>query len=497
MERVLTTPLVDTLAATGDRWNLCDNPSFEAGKSDGWFWQGTFQAGTGVVSGDGEIGDLTVFGDYSLAVNLEAQYASESLYTTFISDTFAEQEWVADLQAASKITYSVYVKPEIVDGASSEDFVFTHLTGFHGTSAQGSAEQSVPFGEWTRVWVTCDVPADGDLGNYIFAQLKFDQGFPDGVNKIRFLVDGALVEPSDGPLPYFDGSFDGAEWLGAPHQSASKSATPFTPEVRVSPDEANHRVAVLVIAKQGYTVEVVREVNGGLPQIVRGLDNVTLETDQQLFFDYEVPQGDLVTYLAVIKDLTGKEFKSPPVYVEPQNYGGDIVFPLNDPINALQIHIEQISNLNYSVSQNVLKVWNRPDPIVVSGVREYPSGQIKFVTFTDRERQTFLKMLRDGGVIGLNPNKSDTGFDGIAYFNVGQVTENRLVPRASDPMRRWDAQIQQVNAPPATWPYPTGSGETWGELERTDDDWSLVSDELWIDVLDFGGEELVESDSSV
>jgi len=497
MERVLTTPLVDTLAATGDRWNLCDNPSFEAGKFDGWFWQGTFQAGTGVVSSDGEVGDLTVFGDYALAVNLESKYASESLYTSFISDTFDDQEWVADLKAASKITYSVYVKPEITDGASTEMFEFTHLTGFHDTSAQGTTTQSVAFGEWTRVWVTCDVPADGNLGNYIFAQLKFDQGFPSGVNKIRFLVDGAMVEPSEEPLPYFDGSFDGAEWIGTPHQSASKSATPFTPEVRVTADEANHRALLLVVAKAGYTVEVVREVNGGLPQIVRGLDKIVMETDQQLFFDYEIPQGDQITYISVITDPSGKEFRSPPTYLEPQDYGGDIVFPLNDPINALKIHIEKMSTLNWSVSQNVLKVWNRMDPIVVSGVRELPSGSVTFVTFTDRDRQTFLKMMRDGGVIGLNPRKSDTGFDGIAYLSLGQVTENRLVPRASDPMRRWDAQIQQVTAPPATWPYPAGFGETWGELERTDDDWSLVSDELWIDVLDFGGEELMESDTSV
>ena len=497
MERVLTTPLVDTLAATGDRWNLCDNPSFEGGNNQSWFWQGTYMAGSGVITSTGDQELDSVFGTHAVALELQAKYADKPLYASFLSDHFADQEWVADLSASSKVTYSVYVKPVVSDGSASTDFSFSMLTGFYGTTTEGSTVHSVPFGEWTRVWVTCDVPADGNLGDYMYAQLKFDQGFPDGVNKVRFLLDGALLEPSDGPLPYFDGSFDDAEWLGAAHLSVSKSGAPFTPEVRVSPDEANHRVVLLVIAQQGYTVEVVREVNGGLPQIVRGLDNVTLETDQQLFFDYEVPQGDLVTYLAVIKDLTGKEFKSPPVYIQPQNYGGDIVFPLNDPINALQIHIEQISNLNYSVSQNVLKVWNRPDPIVVSGVREYPSGQIKFVTFTDRERQTFLKMLRDGGVIGLNPSKSDTGFDGIAYFNVGQVTENRMVPRASDPMRRWDAQIQQVEAPPATWPYPTGSGETWGELQRTDDDWSLVSDELWIDVLDFGGEELIESDSGV
>jgi len=261
--------------------------------------------------------------------------------------------------------------------------------------------------------------------------------------------------------------------------------------VQVTADPANHRVVILAIAKQGYTVKLVREVGGMFPTIVRGLDSTPLETDQELFFDYEVPQGDVLTYLAVFTSPSGEEFRAPPVNIQPQDYGSDLIFPLNDPINGLKIHIEQISNLTWPVSQNVLKVWNRPDPIVVSGAREYPSGSIKFVTFTDRERRELLRIMTDGGVIGLNPRKSDTGFEGIAYFSIGQVIENRMVARASDPMRRWDAQIQQVSAPPASWNYPVSAGETWRKLRDSGDDWSLVTDELWVDVLDVGTEELI------
>ena len=452
-------------------------------------------AGSGVITSTGDQELDSVFGTHALALELQAQYADKPLYASFLSDHFADQEWFADLSASSKVTYSVYVKPVVSDGSASADFSFSMLTGFYGTTTEGSTVHSVPFGEWTRVWVTCDVPADGNLGDYMYAQLKFDQGFPDGVNKVRFLLDGALLEPSEKPLPYFDGSFDGAEWLGTPHLSVSKGATPFTPYLQVTPDEANHRAIILTVGRSGYRVTVYREVSGGLPNIVRGIDDITLDLDERLFFDYEIPQGDNVVYRAVFTDPGGEETITPPAEIEPQDYKADLIFPLNDPLNGLKLIVQEFRELTWGVSQEVLKVWNRPDPIVVSGVREYPRAMVMFVTETDRDRRRFLQILNDGGVVGFNPRKSDTGFDGIAYFNLGEVKEKRIVPRASDPLRRWEAQVQQVVAPPADWPYPTGIGETWGELKRTDDDWSIISDELWVDVLDFGGEELADASS--
>jgi hypothetical protein len=235
-------------------------------------------------------------------------------------------------------------------------------------------------------------------------------------------------------------------------------------------------VTVLVVsADTGDTVTIYRQYGSKAAEVVRGSENVPMSNDEQVFIDYEVPQGYVITYWVVAKSGT-ETAESVHKPVGPYDFGRDVVFDLGDPKRGMRIYVENFNQSKYGISRDVQRVWGRPDPVVISGVREFPSGTLNLITVTLEERQNLLDIINAGSTIAFAPQKPVYGLDGVLYFAVGDVAENRVTDRAAETSRRWALDVQQVTPPPATYQYPD-YGKNWREFSA--DLWRVQATHQW------------------
>ena len=235
-------------------------------------------------------------------------------------------------------------------------------------------------------------------------------------------------------------------------------------------------VTVLVVAAEvGTTATVYRQYGANPAEVVRGSMSVPVTRDEQLFIDYEVPQDEVITYWVVTKDKS-TSLESDHKKVGPYNFGRDVIFDLGDPKRGMRIYVESFRQQRYGISRDVQRVWGRTDPVVISGVRELPSGQLTLLTLELPERDNFLDIVRNGSTIAFAPWKNDYGLPGVSYFAVGDVTEERVTTMASEHARRWILDVQQVSSPPAVYRYPS-YGKTWREFRENT--WRKYKDQQW------------------
>ena len=235
-------------------------------------------------------------------------------------------------------------------------------------------------------------------------------------------------------------------------------------------------VSVLVVsADVGSKVTVYRQYAGNPVEIVRGADSFAVTHVEQLFIDYEVPQDEVITYW-VSATAGSVTVESVRVTSGPYNFGGDVVFDLADPKRGMKIFVESFQQSTFGISRDVQRVWGRPDPVVISGVREMLSGQLVLLTLEPSEQKNFLNIINNGSLIAFAPWKNDYGLPGVSYYAVGNVTESRVVTLANQSARRWTLEVQQVSPPPATYKFPD-YGLSWRELREST--WRTESSKQW------------------
>ena len=235
-------------------------------------------------------------------------------------------------------------------------------------------------------------------------------------------------------------------------------------------------VNVLILAADaGSTATIYRQYGDKDPEIVRGAVNLSITRPETVVIDYEIPQGYLITYWAVVKQGSETQ-ESPKAPLGPCVFPGDVLFDLADPKRGMVINVESFKTNQYGISRDVQRVWGRKDPVVVSGVREYPSGELRLYTLTLDERQNFLDIINNGSTVAFSPHKPSYGLDGVIYFAVGNVTEERTSSKAIEPSRRWILEVQQISQPPALYRYPT-YGKTWREFRKNT--WSVEAKHQW------------------
>jgi hypothetical protein len=238
----------------------------------------------------------------------------------------------------------------------------------------------------------------------------------------------------------------------------------------------NEFVAVIVVeAEVGSTVTLFCQYGDGAPEPVRGAFNLLIKRPETLIVDYEVPQGYELRYWAVATKGTEK-IESERSVCGPFNFGGDVIFDLADPKRAMVINVESFKTLNYAISRDVQRVWGRRDPVVISGVREFPSGQLNLITLNLEERKNFLSIVTDGSTIAFGPHSPKYGLEGVVYFAVGSIAEERTSRFAVEDSRRWILEVQQIAPPPAMYRFPD-YGKTWRQLR--DNEWSRYLDTQW------------------
>lgn len=254
------------------------------------------------------------------------------------------------------------------------------------------------------------------------------------------------------------------------------------PTISASVNVANRRVVLLVGSDIGTDITVYRRAGLNSAAPVRGGLDVAMTTSEKIILDYEVPQGYELTYYVVATDGVDTE-TSVEVTVPAFDFGGDVIFSLGDPKNGMTINVESFPALKYSISQDVVRVWGRRDPVVVSGVREMPSGTLNLITLDLNERVQILEILKSGSIIGFNPWKEEYGVDSIMYLSVSDVTESRPSKLAAESARKWALAVQQVAAPAAVWEYPIGDAESWQTFRDKAPLWSDVQSDIWLDAV--------------
>lgn len=247
------------------------------------------------------------------------------------------------------------------------------------------------------------------------------------------------------------------------------------PSIFAALSDQYHVTVLIVSATAGDTITVYRQYDKDL-EVVRGAQSVVMKADEQLFIDYEVPQGVRIRYWAVASKGS-ESAQSDEVVMGPYDFGGDVLFDLGDPKRGMVTNIEKFDQYKYGISRDVQRVWGRRDPVVISGVREMFTSTLNLLTLELSQRENLLDIIKNGSTVALSVQSPKYGLEGVLYFAIGDVTEARVGNAvASEPLRRWNLDVQQIAPPPAQYRYPT-YGKTWREFRA--DTWRVQGQHEW------------------
>lgn len=252
------------------------------------------------------------------------------------------------------------------------------------------------------------------------------------------------------------------------------------PSIQARKSSKAFAVALLLRAAPGSVASVFKRYEGEDITIpVRGAQGFVVTKRELVFADFEIAQNRRIEYFAVIK--FGEIISTTdPAVVEPIDYGRDIFVDFADPARSMLVWVESFNSYSYGISQNVQRVWGRPDPVVISGVREMFSGELNILTLELTERKSFLNIVNASPIVGFSPQYPKYGLDGFLYFSVADVVEKRPSPLVAESARRWSLNVQRIAAPPTEFAYPM-HGLKWSDLAKKK--WSEWADFEWWEVV--------------
>ena len=241
---------------------------------------------------------------------------------------------------------------------------------------------------------------------------------------------------------------------------------------------ADNRWVILTASATGGTQFTVYRVTPDATQAVRGALRKD-STNALVVADYEAPQNTPLAYYAEATDGVMTKVSD---IVQPAGMidrGGDVIFGLTNPLAWLKVTVESFPELVSKGRRDVVEVVGRPDPVVVSDTRLYPSGALTLITLTESERQAMNTLLADGNIIAFSPASPEYGFADVWYFSVGDVREVRTSSLGYEESRRFTLDVQRIAPPPAdfigpafrTWQQLKDANVTWGQLLASGTTW--------------------------
>ena len=255
------------------------------------------------------------------------------------------------------------------------------------------------------------------------------------------------------------------------------------PDVSPMTDSDKHLITVLIESVVGVTVvSVERREHYVNVETVRGSENIVMVEDSTFVADYEAAQNVPVEYRATITD--GSEtVTSDWVLAENLDTGSDYFFTLDNPYIGLPVNVEKNDVNSFGAPRTVVRVWGRSDPVVVSGVRELPSGTLVLISLSLAERDQLMLNLESGQLCALSPRYPTEGLPDVTYLSIGRVDVSRTSPYVFEDSRRFTMEYQTVKAPPAYWRYPLLEANTWDDVLADYANWQAVSSETWRQVV--------------
>jgi hypothetical protein len=121
---------------------------------------------------------------------------------------------------------------------------------------------------------------------------------------------------------------------------------------------------------------------------------------------------------------------------------------------------QTIPDWSSDIPQGVIWVQNRPDPIVVSEVRRFETGQLEVLTQTAAGETALKALLASPGPYLLQQPTFGTP---DRYVTVGRVDRKRSINKASDLFRVWVLPLTQVARPPVAGWSVSIPGKTYAD----------------------------------
>ena len=257
----------------------------------------------------------------------------------------------------------------------------------------------------------------------------------------------------------------------------------LAPTISPLTDDAKHLITLLVDSAAGHTlVSIERRRRYEFVSVVRGSENVVMVDDVIFVADYEAGQNVPTEYRATVTDgvdtvTTDWKDATPPVVTI--DTGSDYFFTLDNPYIGMPVYVESNTVNSYEAPRTIVKVWGRPDPVVVSGVREMPSGTLVLITLNETQQHQLLRNLESGQLCAFSPRYATEGLPDVTYMSIGRVDVSRTSPNVFEDSRRFTLEYQVVKAPPAYWSYPGQEANTWQDVFDTYANWAAVSNHSW------------------
>jgi hypothetical protein len=225
---------------------------------------------------------------------------------------------------------------------------------------------------------------------------------------------------------------------------------PVVQTVSVTPDNTNARHRIVVDRNTGgpawSLLFVERSIDNGLTWVpVRGTAAGAFPPGNQwIGYDYEAPNGVPCIYRAraSLGAIVGNWTTSTgSTWSSDDNWLKDV----RNPARSRKVTVSQVPEQEWAITQGVFRPAGRPDPVVVSDVRQLAEASMQFECDSVGETGQVRELLSSGVLLLQLP--ATLGFD-QAYLVAGTI---RRVPAADELSTGWsylDVDYVEVASPP-------------------------------------------------
>jgi hypothetical protein len=244
-------------------------------------------------------------------------------------------------------------------------------------------------------------------------------------------------------------------------------------------DPTNSRTSITVVGASGATGYVRRTNEDGTASMVRDGEPATFVSGGWTGYDYEAPMDQTITYDLLSADQVTVQASDTP-HLLPSLDKTWLKDPTVPSLNFI-LKVSSMGDLSRDLPMGVFQVPGRQYPVVTTGRRFTPTGELVCYTETDQERQIMLNILSSGRVLQLS---TPDGYGwGALYVAVGTVTEHRQTPIADNMARLWTLPLTVTDRP--AYVSLAASGNTWADVIANYATWADVIRQkaTWNDLL--------------
>lgn len=252
--------------------------------------------------------------------------------------------------------------------------------------------------------------------------------------------------------------------------------------VGIDPVTEKARVRLTLTATAGTLITVTRRHPSGRVLPVRNLNLAPLSGGLVVGWDYEMPRGVPVTYIASVYDSSDTDTPldvSDAVSVTWDSENDWLKDPL-EPIRNVPVIVGDPGDFTYDSRTGVHTVLGRPNPVTIGEVRSSATGEFTIITLNKEDRDRFHLITSSGHVLLLQSSQ-ESGV-GNFYFAPTGVREARYQPLRDALERSWTLGYQEVDMPIGD----ASAATNWQDVLDQYADWQAVRDAAftWVEFIE-------------